>query len=69
MLQYYHYRSQRLYSNLDQLRSIVPDIMDQGQLAQKRIPADFLCNDKLLRNQSTLCYHYPSQILYANPGQ
>ena len=60
---------QLLYSNLGQLRSIVLAIMDRAQLAQKRICADFLLNDELLRKQSGLCYHCPSQILYSNLGE
>ena len=47
---YYHYPSKLLHTNLGQLRSIVLEIMDRVQLAQKRIWADFLLNNELLHN-------------------
>ena len=66
---YYHYLSQLLYSNLGKLRSIVLVIMDRAQLVQKRICAGLLLNGEPLRDQSGLCYHYPSQLLCSNLGQ
>ena len=66
---FYHYPSQLLYPNLGQLHSIVPVIKDRTQIVQKGICVDFLLNGELMRNQSCLCYHYTSQLLYLNLGQ
>ena len=44
-------------------------ITDRAQLAQARICADLLLNDEPLRNQSGLCYHYPSQLICSHLGQ